>query len=87
MRTMAQLDEEIEFWTSKAARMVLMGEQETYEWEYNQCMEKIALFKRLKARREYQRYMLTKRNQSRSWKQTLVSWIRRIQERVKHVFR
>ena len=37
----------LEFWTSKAAKLKLTGEHETYKWEYDVCLEKIALFQRL----------------------------------------
>ena len=37
----------LEFWISKAAKLKLTGEHETYKWEYDVCLEKIALFQRL----------------------------------------
>ena len=37
----------LQFWTRKAAVMKLLGEHETYKWEYNICLEKMALFQRL----------------------------------------
>lgn len=37
----------LEFWTSKAAKLKLTGEHETYKWEYDVCLEKMALFQRL----------------------------------------
>ena len=38
---------ELEFWTTKAAKLKLLGEHETYKWEYDTCLEKMALFQRL----------------------------------------
>ena len=29
------LKERLDYWTGKAAKMLLTGEQKTYEWEYN----------------------------------------------------
>ena len=47
MRTLMQLQRALEFWTSKAAALKLKGEHETYKWEYDVCLEKMALFQRL----------------------------------------
>ena len=45
-----QIQCELEFWTGKAAK--LNGEHETYKWEYDTCLEKIALFQRLLDKRQ-----------------------------------
>ena len=37
----------LEFWTGKAATLKLTGKHETYKWEYDVCLEKMALFQRL----------------------------------------
>ena len=37
----------LEYWTSKAAKLKLLGEHETYKWEYDTCLEKMALLQRL----------------------------------------
>ena len=37
----------LEFWTGKAAKLKLTGEHETYKWEYDVCLEKMAMFQRL----------------------------------------
>ena len=47
MRTLIQLQRELEFWTGKAAKLKLSGEHETYKWEYDTCLENMALFQRL----------------------------------------
>ena len=39
--------QKLEFWTVKAAKLKLLGEHETYKWEYDTCLEKMALFQRL----------------------------------------
>ena len=44
---MVQLQQELAFWQGKAAKLKLLGEHETYKWEYDTCLEKIALFQRL----------------------------------------
>ena len=41
-----------EGWTGKAAKLKLKGEHETYKWEYNTCLEKMALFQRLLGKRQ-----------------------------------
>ena len=43
---------ELEFWTGKAAKLKLNGEHETYKWEYDTCLEKMALFQRLLDKRQ-----------------------------------
>ena len=47
MAALALLQQELGFWTAKAAKLKLNGEHETYKWEYDTCLEKIALFQRL----------------------------------------
>ena len=42
-----QIQCELEFWTGKAAKLMLNGEHETYKWEYDVCLEKMTLFQRL----------------------------------------
>ena len=37
----------LQFWTRKAAVMKLRGEDKTYKWEYDTCLERMALFQRL----------------------------------------
>ena len=37
----------LQFWTRKAAVMKLRGEDQTYKWEYDTCLERMALFQRL----------------------------------------
>ena len=44
---MVQLQQELAFWQGKAAKLKLNGEHETYKWEYDTCLEKMALFQRL----------------------------------------
>ena len=46
---LVQIQCELEFWTGKAAKLKLklLGEHETYKWEYDTCLEKMALFQRL----------------------------------------
>ena len=44
---MVQLQQELAFWQGKAAKLKLLDEHETYKWEYDTCLEKIALFQRL----------------------------------------
>jgi hypothetical protein len=46
------LKEQLDYWTGKAAKMLLTGEHKTYEWEYNTCLERKALFQRLLDKRE-----------------------------------
>ena len=47
MSALVQLQRALEFWTGKAAKLKLTGEHETYKWEYDVCLEKMALFQRL----------------------------------------
>ena len=47
MSTQEQLQRSLKFWTGRAATLKLTGEHETYKWEYDVCLEKIALFQRL----------------------------------------
>ena len=42
----------LEFWTSKAAKLKLTGEHEIYKWEYDVCLEKMALSQRLLDKRQ-----------------------------------
>ena len=42
----------LQFWTRKAAVMKLRGEHETYKWEYELCLERMALFQRLLDKRQ-----------------------------------
>ena len=51
---MVQLQQELAFWQGKAAKLKLLGEHETYKWEYDTCLEKIALFQRLLDKRQPQ---------------------------------
>ena len=44
---MVQLQQELAFWQGKAAKLKLLGEHETYKWEYDICLEKMALLQRL----------------------------------------
>ena len=46
-RKTSSLREELAYWTSKAAKLKLLGEHEIYKWEYDTCLEKMALFQRL----------------------------------------
>ena len=53
MSALVQLRRELEFWTAgKAAKLKLNGEHETYKWEYDTCLEKMALFQRLLDKRQ-----------------------------------
>ena len=47
MSTREQLQRSLKFWTGRAATLKLTGEHETYKWEYDVCLEKMALFQRL----------------------------------------
>ena len=47
----------LQFWTRKAAVMKLRGEHETYKWEYDTCLEKMALFQRLLDKRQVARHL------------------------------
>ena len=48
----SELKAKLEYWTSKAAKLKLNGEHETYKWEYDTCLEKMALFQRLLDKRQ-----------------------------------
>ena len=54
---LVQIQCELEFWTGKAAKLKLNGEHETYKWEYDTCLEKIALFQRLLDKRQVARHL------------------------------
>ena len=47
MSTREQLQRSLKFWTGRAATLKLTGEHETYKWEYDTCLEKMALFQRM----------------------------------------
>ena len=51
------LKEQLGYWTGKAAKMLLTGEHKTYEWEYNTCLERKALFQRLLDKRQVARHL------------------------------
>ena len=44
MSARVEFQRELEFWTVKAAKLKLLGEHETYKWEYNTCLKNMALF-------------------------------------------
>lgn len=50
IRVQAELN--LQFWTRKAAVIKLRGENQTYKWEYDTCLEKMALFQRLLDKRQ-----------------------------------
>lgn len=52
MGAIMQLQCELEFWTGKAAKLKLNNEHETYKWECDTCLEKMALFQRLLGKRQ-----------------------------------
>lgn len=52
MSALVQLQRELEYWTGKAATLKFKGEHETYQWEYETCLEKMALFSRLLSKRQ-----------------------------------
>ena len=52
MNALVRLQRELEYWTGKAAALKLKGEHETYKWEYDTCLEKMALFQRLLNKRQ-----------------------------------
>ena len=52
MSALVQFQRELEFWTGKAAKLKLNGEHETYKWEYDICLERMALFQRLRDKRQ-----------------------------------
>lgn len=47
MSTQEQLQRSLKFWTGRAATLKLTGKHETYKWEYDVCLKKIAMFQRL----------------------------------------
>ena len=49
---LSELKARLEHWTSRAAKLKLLGEHETYKWEYDTCLEKMALFQRLLDKRQ-----------------------------------
>ena len=57
VKALVQLQRELEFWAGKAAKLKLNGEHETYKWEYDTCLEKIALFQRLLDKRQVARHL------------------------------
>ena len=57
MSALVQLQRELEFWTGKAAKLKLNGEHETYKWEYDTCLEKMALSQRLLDKRQEARHL------------------------------
>lgn len=46
------LQERLDFCTAKAARLRLLNEDQIYKWEYELCLEKMALFQRLLDKRQ-----------------------------------
>ena len=44
---LVELQRWLEYWTARAATLKLLGEHETYKWEYDLCLEKMALSQRL----------------------------------------
>ncbi len=52
MSALVQPQRALEFWTAKAAKLRLLGEHETYKWEYDTCLERMALFQRLLDKRQ-----------------------------------
>ena len=52
VKALARLQRELEFWAGKAAKLKLDGEHEIYKWEYDTCLEKMALFQRLLDKRQ-----------------------------------
>ena len=52
VKALVQLQRELEFWAGKAAKLKLSGEYETYKWEYDTCLERMALFQRLLDKRQ-----------------------------------
>ena len=51
-KTRVQAELNLQLWTRKAAAMKLRGEHETYKWEYDTCLERMALFQRLLDKRQ-----------------------------------
>ena len=56
-KALVQLQRELEFWQGKAAKLKLANEHETYKWEYDTCLEKMALFQRLLDKRQVARHL------------------------------
>ena len=52
MSGMVQLQQGLAFWQGKAAKLKLLGKHETYKWEYDTCLENIALFQRVLDKRQ-----------------------------------
>ena len=52
MSALVQLQRELEYWTGKATMLKLNGEHEIYKWEYDTCLERMALFQRLLDKRQ-----------------------------------
>ena len=42
----------LRYWRTKAATMKLRGEDKTYKWEYDTCLERMALFQRVLEKRK-----------------------------------
>jgi len=49
---LVRLQRELEYWIGKAAKLKLNDEHKTYKWEYDTCLEKMALFQRLLNKRQ-----------------------------------
>lgn len=56
MSKLVEYQRELEFWTVKAAKLKLLGEHETYKWEYNTCLKNMALFQCLVDERQEARH-------------------------------
>ena len=52
MSTTVRFQQELAFWQGKAAKLKLLGEHETYKWEYDTCLKNIALYQRLQDKRQ-----------------------------------
>ena len=57
MTATGRLQQELAYWQGKAAKLLLLGEHETYKWEYDTCLERIALFQRLLDKRQVARHL------------------------------
>ena len=57
VKALVRLQRELEFWAGKAAKLKLDGEHEIYKWEYDTCLEKMALFQRLLDKRQVARHL------------------------------
>lgn len=55
MNNTTPIQKNLAFWQGKAAKLKLLGEHETYKWEYELCLERIELFQRLQEKREARR--------------------------------